>query len=323
MRMVDDSVVQKVKMAFYSLQRFQWEQGCLAQALLEYDGYSAEIVQVCKSTIVRNYKDGRIGMMEKNEAVDDPAAIGEALVVSAQTTKDPELKTAADKLYFYLKYRAPKTTDGIIYHFNIKNEVWVDAYYMAPPFLCKYGDIDEAMKQIKGFRKYLFDEKACLLSHIWDDDIHDFGRKAFWGVGNGWAAAGLTRVLAMLPDDRQEDKQYLIDYIQKLVDGAVRWQREDGLYHDVLNDPDSFVETNVGQMIAYTIYRGVARGNLDSKYLTYADKARDAAYAKVDEYGFVQGVCGIPDFLRSSIAPEGQAFFILMEAAARDLYEKK
>lgn len=323
MRKVNYETVNKVKSALLSFQRFQWEQGCTAQALLEFDGFSDQIVQLCKAALVRKSKDGRVGVMEKNESVDDPAAIGEALIVSAEKTGDESLKKAADKLYYYLKYRAPKTVDGIIYHFNIKNQVWVDAYYMAPPFLCKYGDIDEALKQIKGFRKYLYDENKKLLSHIWDDDLGDFARKDFWGVGNGWAVAGITRVIDMLPSDRAEDREYLISYVRDLIDGCVACQREDGLFHDVLDDPDSFVETNVGQMVAYAIYRGVARGYIDESYLKYADKAREAAYSKVDEYGFVQGVCGAPTFDYPGVAPEGQAFFILMEAAVRDLHQGK
>ena len=42
-----------------------------------------------------------------------------------------------------------------------------------------------------------------------------------------------------------------------------------------------------------------------------------AAHAKVDAYGLVQGVCGAPRFDHSGRAPEGQAFFLLMEAAYR------
>jgi rhamnogalacturonyl hydrolase YesR len=193
---------------------------------------------------------------------------------------------------------------------------------MAPPFLCKYGDVDEAMLQIKGLRKYLYNEEKQLLSHIWDESKNAFGRVDFLGVGNGWTLAGLHRVYAMLGNDRMEEKEYITDYVKALLDGCTKYQRDDGLFHNVLDDPNSFVETNVGQMIAYTIYRGVAAGYLDQSYLTYADKARAAAYSQVDEYGFVRSVCGMPMFDAPGVATEGQAFFILMEAAARDLYEK-
>lgn len=317
-------IIQYVKSAMLCIQRFQWEQGCAAQAILEYEGLTDEVIRLCEATIMRSVPDGRIGVMEKNQAVDDPAAIGEALILAARKTKTDHLSKAADKLYNYLKYQAPRTEDGILYHFSgnwANHQIWVDAYYMAPPFLCKYGDIDEALKQIKGYRKYLYHKDKQLLSHIWDDNKKRFGREDFWGVGNGWAISGLHRVMAMLGEDRKEDKDYLIAYIKDLINGMIRYQREDGLFHDVLDDRSTFVETNVGQMLAYTIYRGVRAEYLDRSYLEYADKARAAAYTKVDEYGFVRGVCGMPKFNQSGVAAEGQAFFILMEAAARDLYD--
>lgn len=320
-RKSDKKTVEKVKSALLCIQRFQWEQGCTAQAILEYEGLTEEVFQLCEAAVLRAARDGRLGVMEKNESVDDPAAIGESLLCAAKKTGREDWKKAADRMYYYLKNRAPKTTDGILYHFNIKNQVWVDANYMAPPFLCKYGDVEEAMKQIKGFRRYLYDEKQCLMSHIWDDDLQEFERKDFWGVGNGWTLAGLTRVAAMLKDGYEEERLYVIGYLKELLDGCLRYQMEDGRFHDVLNDPQSFVETNIGQMAAYSIYRGVKEGYLDESYLDYADRSREAAYHQVDELGFVRGVCGMPDFLSSGVASEGQAFFILMEAAARDYYE--
>lgn len=36
----------------------------------------------------------------------------------------------------------------------------------------------------------------------------------------------------------------------------------------------------------------------------------------MEPYGFVHDVCGAPDFAHPGTAPEGQAFFLLMEAAA-------
>jgi hypothetical protein len=74
-------------------------------------------------------------------------------------------------------------------------------------------------------------------------------------------------------------------------------------------------------MIAYTIYRGAGRGCLSPDYLIKADKARASVYVKVDAFGFVRDVCGMSGFLHAGVAPEGQAFFILMEAASRDYYE--
>ncbi len=318
----DSTIVQKVKSAMLCIQRLQWEQGCAAQAIYEHEGMTDEVLRLVEATVLRSAEDGRVGVLEKNESVNDTAAIGETLLLAATHTGSIHLGTAATKLYEYLKVKAPRTEDGILYHFDgdwAKEQLWVDAYYMTPPFLCKYGDIEEAMRQIKGLRKYLYNEEKQLLSHIWDHKNKKFGRADFWGVGNGWTVAGLTRVIAMLPDQSEGEKQYLIDYLKLLLDGCIKYQRDDGLFHDVLDDPASFVETNVGQMIAYAIYRGVKAGYLSKNYLSYADKARKAAYSMVDELGFVRGVCGMPRFNAPGVATEGQAFFILMEAAAKDL----
>ena len=115
------------------------------------------------------------------------------------------------------------------------------------------------------------------------------------------------------------EKRQLIGYAKEVLEGCLAHQREDGLFHDIVDDPATFVETNLAQMLAYTIYRGVAGHWLEHAYLQHADRMRSAARAKVDEDGLVQGVCGSPRFDHPGTATEGQAFFLLMEAAARDL----
>ena len=84
----------------------------------------------------------------------------------------------------------------------------------------------------------------------------------------------------------------------------------------MLDEPDTFVETNCAQMTAYGIYRAVLWGILDARYIPAADRMRAAANAKVDDDGIVRDVAGAPGFVSSGVSPEGQAFYILMEAAA-------
>ena len=312
--------IKAVRDALMCLQRYQWEQGCTAQAIIELEGVNDDVLRLCQAAAMRSSVDGRIGVMERgqtNVQINDPAALGEPLLLSYKKTGDKFYKDVADKLYFYIKNRAPKTIDGITYHFSHINQVWVDAFYMLPPFLAAYGDNEEAIKQIKGYRKYLFDEKAGLLSHMWEDDLQFHNRKAFWATGNGWTLAGITRVIAML--DNGADRDYLIDFLKTILDACLKHQNADGLFHDVLDDPSIFAETTSGMMITYAIYRGVARGYLSKDYLTAADKTRKASWDKVDDIGFVREAAAMPDFNTPGCSPEGQAFFLLMEAAYRDL----
>jgi len=127
----------------------------------------------------------------------------------------------------------------------------------------------------------------------------------------------MTRVLFCLPAGMESEKRRLAGYIRECVDGILACQRGDKLFHDVLDAPASFVETNTAQMLAYTMYRCVSGGVLEKKYRVLADDMRKAVYLKTGEDGLVRGVCGAPGFDCPGTAPEGQAFFILMEAASR------
>lgn len=102
--------------------------------------------------------------------------------------------------------------------------------------------------------------------------------------------------------------------IGDLIDGCLAHQCASGLFHNVVDDPTSFEETNLAQMLAYSIYESVRGGWLPRHYLPAADRMRLAARARVDVDGFVQGVCGAPHFDKPGISAEGQAFFLMMEA---------
>ena len=194
-------------------------------------------------------------------------------------------------------------------------QFWVDSFYMLPPMLARGGYFSQALQQIDGYWKALFDEDKQLLSHIWDDGARRFIRKDAWGVGNGWAVAGMTRVIGMLPENYVEQKQKLIGRVKTILDAALRYQRSAGLFHDVLDNADSFREVNCGQMFAYAIYRGVKAGWLDAAYVEKAERIYAAVQAEVDRFGLVRNVCGMPTFDHPGVAPEGQAFYILMETA--------
>jgi unsaturated rhamnogalacturonyl hydrolase len=310
--------IQKVMLAMLAMQRRAWEQGVAAQALLEL-GEDDLAVLLAKDAVVNQLKDGRLGLNEGKGPVADPAANGEPVLFAANITGDQSLHKAAERMLDFLLHKAPRTRQGIIYHNHIENMLWVDAIYMVPPFLAVAGHPGEALKQIIGYRRVLLNPEKQLYYHIWDEDRQEFERKLFWGVGNGWAAAGMTRVMRALPGSMNEEKKLLIGFVHEVIDGCLSYQRPDGLFHDIIDDASTFVETNLAQMLSYSIYRGVRGGWIESHYLAAADRMRTAACQKVDMFGLVQGVCGAPNFDRPGTATEGQAFFLLMEAAYREL----
>jgi len=311
-------VVEKVRMAMLSMQRHAWEQGVAMQALLEW-GDRDMVVMMAREAVLRISPDGRLGQVWDNHGVTDPGSNGEGVIFAAKATDDPALKSGADRMLEYFLKTAPRTKDGTFHHIDDKPQVWIDSMYMAPPFLAVAGAPAEAVSQVEGMRRLLWNKSAGLFSHIWDDDKKAFERAAFWGVGNGWAAAGMTRVLRALPESLRAERKRLVGYIREVLDGCLEHRRPDGLFHDVVDKPETFIETNLSQMLSYTIFRGVKGGWVPKSFLKDAEIMRKAARAKVDDLGYVRDVCGSPTFEKPGTATEGQAFFILMEAAARDL----
>jgi len=307
-----DSLVTRAAEAALAMQRHSWEHGILAQAFLDMDDRQ-RLILMAKGAIVEGAADGRLAAI--GGGITDPAMGGTAYWRAAELTGDPAMQAAAQGMLDFVLKKAPRAADGACYHVANSPEMWSDSFYTTPPFLAATGRYDEAILQIEGLRKRLWSPAKKLLSHIWDDGRRQFRDEAFWGVGNGWAAAGLTRVIAALPAARQADRERVSAFLKELLDGCLALQRPDGLFHNVLDHPESFVETNLAQMLAFSIYTGVPGGWLPASYAAAADRMRAAARAKVDSYGFVQGVCGAPRFDKAGVAAEGQAFFLMMEAA--------
>lgn len=309
--------VNQAKLATLAMQRYSWEHGTVAQAFLE-QGDREVVIAMAKEAQYRQIEDGRAASIGDQRAVTDPCSTGEALIYAYEETNDPVFKESYEKMLHWAMVTAPRNADGIVYHLDNSPQFWVDSFYMLPPFLARAGEYDEALKQINGYWNALFQPEKNLLSHIWHDGEKQFVRDAVWGVGNGWAMAGMARVIKMLPDRYAEEKRLLAGRIETLLKAALQYQREDALFHDVIDDSSTFVETNFAQMAAYTIYRGVKAGWLDKAYLPKAEQMRKAAWDQMDRYGLIQGVCGAPTFDKPGVAPEGQAFFLLMEAAAEE-----
>ena len=310
----EDPLVRKAIGAMLGIQRYSWEQGVAGQALWEW-GDKDEAVRLAFASLIYHEADGRLAAI--GGGATDPAMGGEYVWRAAEMTKDPKLVKAADDLLDFIMKRAPRAPDGTNYHV-FGPEIWVDSFNCVPPYEAVRGNYDEAIKQIEGFRKRLWNPAKKMYSHMYNENSHSMVWGDCWGVGNGWAAVGLARVIKALPPERADNKKKLVGYLTELLDGCIAHQRADGLFNNVLDNQGTFVETNTANMLAYAIYTGLAGGWLPDSYRAAADKMRDAARAKVDDYGFVQGVCGAPDFGHPGIACEGQAWFILMEAAHRD-----
>ena len=307
-------LLKAAKTALLCMQRYPWEHGTAMQAFLEA-GDMDIVIPMAAEAAYRVIADGRVAQIGDTFSVTDSCSAGEGLLAAWQATGDPALKKAYDGLLLWSMKTAPRNAEGIVYHRTDAPQFWSDSLYMLPPFLAFAGEYEECLRQIRGYFAALMDPETHLMRHMWDDEKKVYVRDALWGTGSGWTAAGLARVIPMLPADYDAERKALIETARAMLDSLLRYMRDDGLFHDVLDDPGTFIETNCAQMAAYTIFRGIADGWLPDSYRDAALKMREAACAKVDAYGRVQGACGAPTFDKSGSSPEANAFFILMETA--------
>jgi len=274
---VHDDVEQRVLLALLAMQRLPWEQGVAAHAAADL-GRQDLLWLLAREAVVRRAPAGPLANVEDVGIVNG----------------------------------AP---DGTIFHIKGTEQVWVDSVYMVVPLLMATGHADAAMAQLDGHRRRLHDDASGLWSHIWDEPSGRLERAAHWGSGNGWVAAGLAR--ALRADAAAPYRDALVEQVRGVIDACLGWRRADGLFHDVVDDASTFVETNLAQMLAYSILTGVADRWLERGWIEVGRDLRRAAAAKVDERGLVQGACGAPHFDHSGTSAEAQAFFLMAAASER------
>ena len=313
--------ITKVINAMLAMQRHSWEQGVCAQALFEA-GYDDLWLPMAYDSVTRMNKDGRLAMVGGGATVCDPASNGEVCLKAYKKTGDEFFLHGAEKMLEYLLKYAPRTSDGLICHSSKSffegfsaGQVWADGLYMMPPFLAVMGEPDEAMKQIRGYRKHLYDTENRLFFHIKDVDGDRFVRKLHWATGNGWALMGLARVIGTAKESgRTQICGELTEYLTELLDSMLRFVTEDGRFKDILDQEDSFADGTAAMMMAAAVYRGIKEGYLSGKYRVYADKAFEIVTEKIDQYGIVREVCGCPDFVEQGTSAEAQAAYIMAYA---------
>ena len=93
----------------------------------------------------------------------------------------------------------------------------------------------------------------------------------YWGRGNGWVAAALAEVLQSLPPSHPRYARLMAGYWKMMV-GLRATQGAAGLWHQLVDDPNSWAETSSSGMFTYAMIVGVRRGWLEAA--DYGDAAR-------------------------------------------------
>lgn len=95
----------------------------------------------------------------------------------------------------------------------------------------------------------------------------------FWGRGNGWMAVGMADLLTYLPENNSDRPKILQEYLTMMAT-LKSYQNEEGLWNQLIDDPDAWTETSGSAMFTYAMITGVKNGWLDaSEYAPVVRKA--------------------------------------------------
>ncbi len=112
-----------------------------------------------------------------------------------------------------------------------------------------------------------------------------------WARANGWAVMTLVELLDVLPEDHPGYKG-VVAQLQAHVKGLAAYQDGTGLWRQLLDRNDTYLETSATAIYTYAIARAINRGWIDSKaYAPMVLLAWNAVAGKVNRKGQVEGVC--------------------------------
>lgn len=165
-----------------------------------------------------------------------------------------------------------------------------DALFMGIPILAEIGQLTGDAKYFDmALRHMKFMRKLCLRS----DGIyrHSPLDEAAWGRGNGFPALGLALSLSAMPDDHPGRADMLTAF-RNHVKALTQHQDPTGMWHQVIDHPESYRELTATSMITFAMLRGMRSGWLDrDTYKPVADRAWEALKTRIAPSGELVDVC--------------------------------
>lgn len=255
------------------------------------------------------------------ESLDDCGALGMALIRLQPhlRTAEPRQRAVIELIADYVSRRQFRLADGTLARtFTQPETLWADDLYMSVPFWAEMGRLtgdrqywDDAVRQVRQFAARLFDEQNGLFDHAWFSNQPDNPR-FFWGRAAGWAIVAMAELLSVLPEDHP-GRGEILRLFQRNARGLLECQDGTGLWHQLLDRENTYLETSCSAMFAFALARGVNRGWLPPSYATAAQVAWRAIEGRITPEGRTDGVCpgtgvGLEAVFYANRAPYAHAF---------------
>ena len=233
-------------------------------------------------------------------ALDDAGAVCVSMVKAMKVDPSLQLKPLIDNYMDYILHHQYRLSDGTLARTRPQlNTLWLDDMFMGIPPIIWYSTLgaptaqameDEAVSQVKKFAGRMWVEEKGLFRHGWVESM-DPHPSFFWGRANGWALLTLCEVLDVLAEDHPS-RPVVMGLFKKHLQGLIALQSGDGFWHQLLDRPDSYLETSATAIYVYCMAHAINNGWIDAKaYGPVALLGWHAVASQITPGGQVTGVC--------------------------------
>ena len=232
-------------------------------------------------------------------SLDDAGSMAAAMLTASRAGVAPaELRPWIDHYLKWITTGQLRLADGTLARNRpLAHTLWLDDLYMSVPALAQMGALtgetryfDDAVRQVRQFSERMFIPATGLYRHGWVEGMDP--HPAFcWARANGWALVAMAELLSVLPADHPGRADVLALY-RAQARGVAAVQSGAGLWHQLLDRPDTYLETSASAMFTYALARGINRGWLDP--LAYGPAVTlgwNAVARQVNARGQVEGTC--------------------------------
>lgn len=178
-----------------------------------------------------------------------------------------------------------------------ENTLWLDDLYMSIPALAEAYRltgrpqyIDDAATQVLNFAKRMFVAETGLFMHGWVESM-EHNPRFYWGRANGWAILAVCDLLDVLPSSHPKYNE-ILSLFKKHCEGLLKVQSGKGMWYQLLDRNDSYLESSCTAMFVYGFARGINKGWLDGKsFGAAAITGWNALSDQINNMGQIENVC--------------------------------
>jgi len=263
--------------------------------------FIADRLPYFRAVVAKGARPGKetFGAIIQTGSLDDSGSMCAALVKAHRAGVGPDLRAVIDHWSDYIAHRQFRIADGTLARQRPQPEsLWADDLYMSVPALAQMGALtrdrawfDDAVKQVLQFHAHLWDPQVGLYAHGRHLN-QPLNPEFYWARANAWAMMASVELLDVLPADHP-GRERVLEALRAHIRSVAKLQSgSSGLWHQMLDKTDSYLETSASAIFVYSIARAINAGWISPvSYGSVAQAGWIGVTTRVNGRGQVEGTC--------------------------------